>query len=129
MTFGWTQRVYLEDTDAGGIMYHASHLRFLERARTEWLRTQNLSRHALDVTIVVHRITLEYRQPALLDDLLTATVQIGTVRPASFSLLQQLWRDRDLIAEAQVSLAALDERLRPVRLPAALLKALGGISL
>ena len=125
MTFGWTQRVYMEDTDAGGIMYHANHLKFMERARTEWLRNRGSGRLDLPVTIVVHQLKIDYRIPARLDDLLTGTVQVVQVRPASFTLLQQLWRGNDLIAIAEISLACLDQQLRPVRLPAALVKTLG----
>ena len=125
MTFGWTQRVYMEDTDAGGIMYHANHLKFMERARTEWLRNRGSGRLDLPVTIVVNQLKIDYRIPARLDDLLTGTVQVIQVRPASFTLLQQLWRGNDLIAIAEISLACLDQQLRPVCLPAALVKTLG----
>ncbi len=78
--FSWPVRVYYQDTDAGGVAYHANYVNFMERARTEWLRTYGYSNAGLmkelGVMFVVRSIKLDYLRPALLDDLLTVTALI-----------------------------------------------------
>lgn len=121
--FSWPIRVYWEDTDAGGVVYHASYLRFLERARSEWLRAAGIGQQQLrdeaGIVFVVHRLEIDYRQPARLDDVLSATVVPENLRSASFIACQQLWRepDRSLLVEARVRIACLDAasfRPRPI---------------
>ncbi len=77
--FSWPVRVYWEDTDAGGVVYHARYLHFLERARSEWLRASGIGQQQLrdeaGIVFVVHRMEIDFKAPARLDDLLTATVQ------------------------------------------------------
>lgn len=86
-------RVYLEDTDAGGIVYHASYLRFLERVRTEWLRAMGLDQtrtFADDLSFVVHSMSLRFLRPARLDDVLLATCHVHAVRAASLIASQRV---------------------------------------
>ncbi|MEC7119967.1 MAG: tol-pal system-associated acyl-CoA thioesterase [Pseudomonadota bacterium] len=119
MPFEYPFRVYLEDTDAGGIVYHANHLKFCERARTEWLRAQAIEHylHAGDYSFVVHRLSIDYHQPAKIGDLLQVTVQPIACQSASFRLQQIIRRAEMPIASVHVSLACLDANLRPRRLP------------
>lgn len=122
--FEWPVRVYWEDTDAGGIVYHARYLHFLERARSEWLRASGIGqqqlRDELGVIFVVHRMELQFNAPARLDDLLTATVVPNDRRSASFIVSQQLRRasDAKALVEARVRIACIDAiRFRPRPIP------------
>lgn len=117
-------RVYFEDTDAGGILYHGSHMRFFERGRTEFLRDLGISQSkTADRTdpsallFVVHRFTIEYKRPAFLDDLLTVETEIGSISGPRFTVDQRLLRDGELIAEAEVEVVATGGNGRPRRLP------------
>lgn len=116
-------RVYWEDTDAGGVVYHARYLHFLERARTEWLRAlghgQQELRESAGVLFVVHRMELDFNAPARLDDLLVASLAIEQRRSASFTLQQALHRDGEdkVLLAARVRIACLDAasfRPRPI---------------
>jgi len=122
-------RVYWEDTDAGGVVYHARYLHFLERARTEWLRAgghgQQQLREQAGIVFVVHRMELAFNAPARLDDLLVATVEPEDRRSASFVVRQALWREPEPkpLVEARVRIACLDaERFRPRPIPDHLLQ-------
>jgi acyl-CoA thioester hydrolase len=90
-------RIYWEDTDAGGVVYHARYLHFFERARTEWLRAAGVDQSTLrdehDVVFVVHAMDIRFKAPARLDDLLTATVEPIERRSASFVVAQALKRE------------------------------------
>jgi acyl-CoA thioester hydrolase len=121
--FAFPIRIYWEDTDAGGVVYHARYLHFLERARTEWLRAagigQNELREREHVVFVVHAMELRFNAPARLDDLLTATVQPLERRSASFVVTQTLKREPEAraLVEARVRVACLDAiafRPRPI---------------
>ena len=111
--FAWPVRVYWEDTDAGGVVYHARYLNFLERARTEWLRAagfgQQQMREDSGVVFVVHRMELDFNAPARLDDLLTATVVPIERRSASFIVRQDLRREPEArpLVEARVRIVCL----------------------
>lgn len=89
-------RVYFEDTDAGGIVYHANYLRFMERARTDWLRAKGVAHTALDaaeqIVLVVRDAQLEFLRPARLDDELQVDVRVLAVRRASIALAQVVTR-------------------------------------
>lgn len=126
--FAWPARVYWEDTDGGGIVYYANYLRFLERARTEWLRQRGFSQQRLlgeaGILFTVVSLEIEYRAPARLDDELEVTCDPQPQGPASLRFAQRIYRrpgagERELLAEANVRVACLDARtLRPRRLPA-----------
>jgi acyl-CoA thioester hydrolase len=115
-------RVYWEDTDAGGIVYHANYLRFMERARTDWLRTLGLGQQRLRETggmlFVVSDIELHLQHPARLDDLLTVTVSLASTGRASVWLAQQVFRQEQALCTGRVRVACVDAAtLRPQRLP------------
>ncbi len=140
--FSYPFRVYIEDTDAGGIVYHANHIKFMERTRTEWLRSQGIDHYLIgdkgsDLTatnenlpdssfsFVVHELQIRYHQPALMDDLLIVTIEAVSCGAASFVLLQRIERDdvvdgltkRVIVASGKVKLACLNDDLKPRRLP------------
>ncbi len=144
--FSYQIRVYIEDTDAGGIVYHANHIKYMERVRTEWLRSQgidhylarNISTHGNDIrsqaeqnlpnssfSFVVHQLQITYHQPAVMNDLLIISLQAVSCGAASFVLNQNIEREdiingvtkRVNIASAHVKLACLNATLKPRRLP------------
>jgi acyl-CoA thioester hydrolase len=117
--------VYWEDTDAGGVVYHAGYLRFLERARTEWMRAMAMGQDALrrshGVVFVVRELSIAYDKPARLDDELDSTVQAVRLHSASMDIAQDVLRVADgiTLARAQVRIACVDaEAFVPRRIPA-----------
>jgi acyl-CoA thioester hydrolase len=127
--------VYWEDTDAGGIVFYANHLRFFERARTEWLRHLGLGQQALkdlhSGMFVVSQVDIRYLRPARLDDRLRVTAQLTQAGRASLDLHQQAWllppeqapqAAPVLLCEASVRVGWVDAvSLRPQRIPACVL--------
>jgi acyl-CoA thioester hydrolase len=129
--FSWPARVYWEDTDGGGIVYYANYLRFLERARTEWLRSLGYSQHALSaqagILFTVVSLSVDYRLPAKLDDELTVTCQPEAEGAVTVRFAQRIYREECLLVEASVRVACIDARtLRPKRLPDFLSNAVPG---
>ncbi|MGL5298523.1 MAG: tol-pal system-associated acyl-CoA thioesterase, partial [Plesiomonas sp.] len=121
----WPVRVYYEDTDAGGVVYHARYVAFFERARTEMLRSlgqqqQTLLQH--NVAFVVRRMTVDYRSPARLDDLLSVETEISSFRGASVTFNQRIiHQDGRVLCTAEVLVACIDlAKMKPVALPAEL---------
>ena len=119
--FSWPARVYWEDTDAGGVVYHARYLAFMERARSEWMRAlgwnQGVLRDRDDQVFVVRAMDIDFRAPARLDDQLQVSVRLLECRGASFSVGQRIERDGSLLVESRVRIAALrasDFRPRPI---------------
>ncbi|MGH8431968.1 MAG: tol-pal system-associated acyl-CoA thioesterase [Solimonas sp.] len=124
----WSIRVYYEDTDASAVAYHASYLRWFERARTEWLRGRGYSQETLrldaGVAFTVSAIEIEYRKPARLDDELEVRTRISELRRASLIFEQQICRhgSDELLTTAWVRVACVDAAtFRPKGLPAGLL--------
>jgi acyl-CoA thioester hydrolase len=128
--FTWPVRVYWEDTDAGGVVYHASYLRFLERARTEWLRALGVDQGALKeasgLAFLVREMQLDFLRAALLDDELQVTVAVQERRAASILFAQTIHRaDGTPLLRAQVRVACVDvRRMQPVRIPAGMMPGL-----
>lgn len=127
--FTWPVRVYWEDTDAGGVVYHAQYLAFLERARSEWLRSLGLHQDVLkrdgDLVFVVRAMQTDFRAPARLDDQLSVSVALLECRGASLLLAQRVERDGVLLVEAQVKIASLRaSTFRPCPIPDFLLSQL-----
>lgn len=127
--FDWPVRVYYEDTDAGGVVYHAGYLRFFERGRTEWLRALGYSQARLveekGLLFTVAEISIRFRQPARLDDLLIVRTQALAGGGATVNFEQHLLRegDAELLATGQVRVACIEaSSFRPRRLPAELLR-------
>ena len=120
-------RVYWEDTDAGGIVYHSVYLNYFERARTEWLRARGVDQLTLRdkerVQFAVVDMTVRWQRPARFDDLLTASAELIERGGASFGFHQTLVRGGERLAEASVRVAVLDAvTLRPRRLPEGLVR-------
>ena len=126
-------RVYFEDTDAGGMAYHATYLRWAERARTEALRDIGLPHQAMieryNALLVVRRVEVEYAAAARLDDPLVVETRVLAVRGVSMALDQRMVRDGATLAALRVELACVDrDTLRPRRIPEPWREALGGAS-
>jgi acyl-CoA thioester hydrolase len=129
--FAWPARVYWEDTDAGGIVYYANYLRYLERARTEWLRAHGFSQDALareaGILFMVVSLSIDYRRPARLDDELTISCEPRTDGAASVHFAQRVLRANELLLAADVRVACVDAgTLKPRRVPDFVLKAVHG---
>jgi len=120
--FSFPVRVYFQDTDAGGVVYHANYVNFMERARTEWLRTFGYSNmgmmQELGIMFVVRSIKLDYLRPAQLDDLLTVTTQIKEIGRSRVTLLQTVLRGDELLTEGEVHLVCVTaDSFKPVSVP------------
>ncbi len=113
-------RVYYEDTDFSGRVYHASYLRFLERGRTEWLRRLGIEHRELEtssgVVFAVRSLQIDYFAPAVMDDLLRVETEISGLRGASIQFLQRILRDNQRLVAATVLVAAIRDG-RPSRIP------------
>lgn len=122
-------RVYYEDTDFSGRVYHASYLKFLERGRTEWLRARGVAHRDLmekeSVAFAVRSLKIEYLQPAAMDDLLRVETAVAAARGASIRFQQRIVRGDDELAAADVLVAAVRNG-RPARIPAELRRLLAG---
>ena len=112
--FSWPTRIYWEDTDAGGVVYHARYVAFMERARTEWMRAMGYGQEAMrngdGQVFVVRAMTLDFLKPAKLDDALQTTVELLQCRRASLVIRQAVLRDGQPLVTAQVRLAAVGAR-------------------
>lgn len=120
--FNWSVRVYYEDTDAGGVVYYANYLKFLERARTEMLRTTGIEQSALNRTeqiiFVVRSVHVDYLKSALFDDLLEIHSEITQVKKASLVFEQSIYRADILLCKAEVCIACVDSQtMRPKAIP------------
>lgn len=126
-------RVYYEDTDAGGVVYHARYLHFFERARTEFLRTAGFSQQSLladNLAFVVKKMEIDYKIPARLDDFLTVETQISELSGAKIVFLQRLWREESCLSEAIVTVASVDlTKMRAIAIPRQIRVALQAVSL
>ena len=128
--FTWAVRVYYEDTDAGGIVFYANYLKFMERARTERLRELGFAQSTLageDLLFVVHSSEARYHAPARLDDELLVTARLQECGRAALVIAQQalLLPGRSVLAEGTIRIGWVDAAsLRPARMPATLLDAL-----
>ena len=124
-------RVYWEDTDASGIVYYANYLRFLERARTEWLRVKGYDQNELarrhGVVFVVRSVALDFLRPARLDDALSVTVEITRRGSASVDLDQRIEREGEALVAGNVKLACVRiGAFQPARIPRELYAAIIG---
>jgi acyl-CoA thioester hydrolase len=123
--FIWPVRVYYEDTDAGGVVYYANYLKFTERARTEWLRSNGFEQTDLaeqhGVVFVVRSVAVEYLKPARFNDALQVTVELIKVGAGQIDLVQRVIRGDEELATARVKIVCVRlGTLRAVRLPQAL---------
>lgn len=125
-TFVWPVRVYYEDTDTAGVVYYANYLRFMERARTEWLRSFGFEQDALvreqKMIFAVRSVAVDYRRPAVFNDALEVTAGIKQFGKVSIDFQQEVIRKdggrEEMLASGQIRLACLDsETLRPKQIP------------
>lgn len=126
--FGCAVRVYIEDTDAGGIVYYVNYLKYMERARTEFMRRLGYDKTFTFNTgcmFVVCSADVRYHKPARLDDELTATARIAESGAAQLVFEQRVWRGEDTLCGGRVRIACVDQHtLKPRRIPGNLLAAL-----
>ena len=127
--FQWPIRVYWEDTDAGGIVFYANHLKFFERARTEWLRSLGIGQQQLKETtggmFVVAETSVRYLRPARLDDELTVTASLKQSGRASMTILQQVLLENSVLCEGTIRIGWVDaSSMRAARIPQAITKRL-----
>jgi len=119
--FSFRLRVYIEDTDAGGIVYYVNYLKFMERARTEFMRSRGYGKAYIfthDLMFVVRDVAVKYLRPAGLDDELDVTASIRQLRGAVMVLHQIVQRDGEVLAEGEVTIACVDRAgMKPRRLP------------
>lgn len=115
--FTWQARVYYEDTDAGGVVYYANYLKFLERARTEWLRSfgfeQDQLRAEYAIVFAVRKVDIQYIKPARFNELLTVSVKEANLRPASIGMQQTVVKaenKNELIVNATVNIVCIDSQ-------------------
>lgn len=136
-SFEWPVRVYIEDTDAGGIVYYVNYLKFMERARTEFLRHLGFGKDylfAAEQMFVVHSANNAFLKPARLDDELRVSAEITKLGKTFIDFLQQVYRisettdgrqQRELLSEATIKIACVDKlTIKPKRIPAAIIQAL-----
>jgi len=123
MTHHFTLRVYYEDTDLAGIVYYANYLKFIERARSEWVRELGLDQAALKeqgTVFAVSRVVADYLSPARFDDLLSVETRPVEARAARLTLAQDVLREGKLLFRAEVTLVSLNAKGQAQRLPAVL---------
>ncbi|WGL18065.1 tol-pal system-associated acyl-CoA thioesterase [Microbulbifer bruguierae] len=125
-------RVYIEDTDAGGIVYYVNYLKYMERARTELVRSLGYDKPAMPqrgLLLVVHSAQVQYRKSAILDDELRASATVGKLGRAAVTFEQKIWRGTEIICEAVVKVACVDDASRkPCALPETIYQALKAVS-
>ncbi|MDJ0739323.1 MAG: tol-pal system-associated acyl-CoA thioesterase [Gammaproteobacteria bacterium] len=121
--FQWPVRIYYEDTDAGGVVYYANYLRYLERARTEWLRALGFGQEALmrdaGILFAVRHVAIDYLQPARFDDELRVEADIAQLSKVSLTFAQRIVRPPDtVLCTATVKVVCLDrDQFRPTAIP------------
>jgi 4-hydroxybenzoyl-CoA thioesterase/acyl-CoA thioester hydrolase len=117
-------RVYIEDTDAGGIVYYVNYLKYMERSRTEFLRSFGYDKPAIlegGLLLVVHSAQINYRRPARLDNLLSVTAQIHKLARTYVEFQQQVLYGEELLCEGLIRIACVDaESMKPNALPASM---------
>jgi acyl-CoA thioester hydrolase len=131
MTHRFPLRVYYEDTDLAGIVYYANYLKFIERARTEWVRGLGVDQGRLKaeagIVFAVRRVEADYLSPARFDDMLEVETEVLETTAARVVLSQRVLREGTLLFASRVTIVALTETGRPARLPAEFRRVLDGI--
>lgn len=130
MTHHFPVTVYYEDTDMGGIVYHANYLKFIERARSDWVRRLGIDQNQLragGTVFAVHRIEADFLAPAQLDDTLDVQTVMAQASRARMTLSQSVWRGDTCLFKARATLIAMSLEGRPRRLPPELAQFAGGI--
>jgi len=125
--YSFPVRVYFENTDAGGVVYHSEYLKFLERARTEWLRHLGFDHQALArdhrVVFIVSSISVDFAKPARLDELLAVSVRLESLGKVRCVFSQEIRRDDEVLVRAKVTVASVaGESFKPAEIPEPLRK-------
>ena len=125
--YSFPVRVYFENTDAGGVVYHGEYLKFLERARTEWLRHLGFDHQALArdqrVAFVVTAAAIDFARPARLDDTLAVSVRLDSLGKVRCVFAQEIRRDDEVLVKARITIASVTgESFKPAEIPEALRK-------
>tara|TARA_B100000674_G_scaffold111745_1_gene83025 strand:+ start:159 stop:572 length:414 start_codon:yes stop_codon:yes gene_type:complete len=127
-SFNYNLKVYYEDTDAGGVVYYANYLKFLERARSEALSDIGLSNIKIKknygVLIVVKSCNIDFNKSAFLEDKLRVSSFITSFRQTSFKMTQIIFKDKDIIVNSKVHLVFVNEKSKPIKIPEKILKSL-----
>jgi len=127
MTNHFPVRVYYEDTDHAGVVYYANYLKFMERGRTEMLRTCGIEQSDIQrqygVVFAVTEVNIRYALPAKFDDMLNVESEVTMLKGARLSFLQKIWRGETLLTEASVHLACMDLNGKAKRIPASIITA------
>ena len=126
-TFSFPIRIYFEDTDSGGVVYHSNYLKFMERARTEWLTSMGIDqrhlKHHAHIMFVVHRIDIQYKFPAHFNEDLVVKCELIDIGSSKIEFRQMIYRDNELLIDASVNVACIDsEKFKPVRIPSPIKK-------
>lgn len=113
-------KIYYEDTDAGGIVYHANYLRYLERARTEYLKEKGIDvaeYHNKGIFFAVVHVDIYFKKPAKLGDTIRVTTELQELKKASITVRNKVIRDGIVLVEALITFACLNKDYKPIRLP------------
>ena len=131
MEFSIPTRVYIEDTDAGGIVFYVNYLKFMERARTEWLRSLGFDKAGANresFQFVVKAVDIQYYAPARLDDELEVSANLIKLSGASMKLMQEVHRGDEKLCSSEIELACVSgDKLKPVRIPSEMTKKINTI--
>jgi len=130
--YDWSVRVYYEDTDAGGVVYYANYLKFMERARSEWLRSlgveQDMLRQTSGVLLMVHSLTMNYLRSARFNDQLQVSVAVKVMGRAKVTFHQQITCADNLLCQGDVTIVCVDEKSgKPIGFPEELKQAFQGV--
>ena len=122
LSFKWSVRIYFEDTDSGGVVYHSNYLKFMERARTEWLRSLNLNQTDLKkkdkIMFVVVKVNIDYKKAAQFNDELDIETSVDNIGASKVDLTQNIMKNSELYTSAKVSIACIhSETFKPQRMP------------
>ena len=120
--YNWPIRIYYEDTDSGGVVYHSNYLKFMERARTEWLRDFEIDQKALkdnlNLMFVVHEIDIKFMRPAVFNDEIEVQTKLEKLGSVRIELEQKIFRSSELLIESQVVVASVNSiSMKPMRIP------------
>lgn len=129
--FIWPVRVYYEDTDAGGVVYYANYLRFMERARTEWLRALGFEQDVLrqhGILFAVKHVDIDYHRPALFNQSLEVLSTMTNMKRVSITFQQRVMHELTCLTEANVKVVCLDEAtFKPRAIPETMREGLQGV--
>jgi acyl-CoA thioester hydrolase len=122
LPFKWSVRIYFEDTDSGGVVYHSNYLKFMERARTEWLRSLQINQAELKkkdkIMFVVANVNIDYKKAARFNDQLDIETSIDKIGASRVDLTQNIMKNSDLYTSAKVNIACIhSETFKPQRIP------------